>query len=67
MAVLKPKEGDRRAKMEVEANRFSSLILMPPPALRTEIGKKSAPSLEHMLSLATKFDVSKDAMARAYA
>jgi adenylate cyclase len=53
--------------MEVEANRFSSLILMPPPALRTEIGRKSAPSLEHMLSLATKFDVSKDAMARAYA
>jgi hypothetical protein len=67
MALLKPKEGDRRAKMEVEANRFSSLILMPPPALRTEIGRKSAPSLEHMLSLATKFDVSKDAMARAYA
>jgi hypothetical protein len=32
-----------------------------------EIGRKSAPSLEHMLSLATKFDVSKDAMARAYA
>jgi adenylate cyclase len=53
--------------MAVEANRFSSLILMPPPALRTEIGRKSAPSLEHMLSLATKFDVSKDAMARAYA
>lgn len=67
MLLLKPKEGDRRAKMEVEANRFSSLILMPPPALRIEIAKKSAPSLEHMLSLATKFDVSKDAMARAYA
>jgi Zn-dependent peptidase ImmA (M78 family) len=67
MSLLSPKEGDRRAKMEVEANRFSSLILMPPPALRIEIGKNSAPSLEHMLSLATKFDVSKDAMARAYA
>jgi hypothetical protein len=66
MAPLKPKEGDRRAKMEVEANRFS-LILIPPPALRIEIGKKTAPSLEHMLSLATKFDVSKDAMARVYA
>jgi Zn-dependent peptidase ImmA (M78 family) len=67
MLLLNPKEGDRRAKMEVEANRFSSLILMPPPALRIELGKKSAPSLEHMLALAKKFDVSKDAMARTYA
>jgi Zn-dependent peptidase ImmA (M78 family) len=66
MAMLNPKEGDRRAKMEVEANRFSSLVLMPPPRLRAEIGNR-APSIEHMLSLATKFDVSKDAMARAYA
>jgi Zn-dependent peptidase ImmA (M78 family) len=67
LLLLNPKEGDRRAKMEVEANRFSSLILMPPPALRVELGKKSAPSLEHMLALAKKFDVSKDAMARTYA
>jgi Zn-dependent peptidase ImmA (M78 family) len=67
MLLLNPKEGDRRAKMEVEANRFSSLLLMPPPALRAELGKKSAPSLEHMLALAKKFDVSKDAMARTYA
>jgi hypothetical protein len=59
-------EGDRRARMEVEANRFSSLVLMPPPRLRAEIGGR-APNIEHMLSLATKFDVSKDAMARAYA
>jgi IrrE N-terminal-like domain len=67
LLLLSAKEGDRRARMEIEANRFSSLILMPPPALRTEIGKRSAPSLEHMLSLAKKFDVSKEAMARAYA
>jgi Zn-dependent peptidase ImmA (M78 family) len=64
---LNAKEGDRRARMEVEANRFSSLILMPPPALRAAFGKKSEPNLEHMLSLAEKFDVSKEAMARAYA
>ena len=67
MLLLNPKEGDRRAKMEVEANRFSSLLLMPPPALRAELGKMSAPSLDHMLALAKKFDVSKDAMARTYA
>src|SRR6266849_10192571 len=50
MSLLSPKEGDRRAKMEVEANRFSSLILMPPPRLRAEIGKRT-PSIEHMLEL----------------
>ena len=66
LAMLNPKEGDRRAKMEVEANRFSSLVLMPPPRLKAEIGK-SAPNIEHMLALAKRFDVSKDAMARAYA
>jgi len=60
------KEKDRRAKMEVEANRFSSLILMPPPALRRDLGKSSDPSVEQMLSLAKKYDVSKEAMARAY-
>jgi Zn-dependent peptidase ImmA (M78 family) len=66
LARFDPNETDRRARMEVEANRFSSLILMPPPALRRDLGKSSDPSVEHMLSLAKKYDVSKEAMARAY-
>lgn len=57
MMRLSAKEGDRRARMEVKANRFSSLILIPPPALRLAL----------FLQLARDFEVSKEAMARAYA
>ncbi|NTF59635.1 ImmA/IrrE family metallo-endopeptidase [Agrobacterium rhizogenes] len=67
LRVLSAKEGDRRAKMEVEANRFSSLILMPPPRLREAFKKHPSPSLEHVFQLADQFGVSKEAMARAYA
>lgn len=64
---LSVKEGDRRARMEVEANRFSSLLLLPPPHLRLALNNHRAPSIEHMIELARRFDVSKEAMARAYA
>lgn len=67
LSKLTAKENDRRAKMEVEANRFSSLILMPPPRLREAFKKQPNPSLEHVFQLAKQFGVSKDAMARAYA
>lgn len=67
LLTLSAKEGDRRAKMEVEANRFSSLILMPPPKLHEAFKKHPAPSLEHVFHLADQFDVSKEAMARSYA
>ncbi|MGT2445926.1 ImmA/IrrE family metallo-endopeptidase (plasmid) [Ensifer adhaerens] len=67
LRTLTAKEGDRRAKMEVEANRFSSLILMPPPRLRDAFKRHPSPSLEHVFELADLFGVSKEAMARAYA
>lgn len=67
MALLGAKESDRRAKMEVEANRFSSLILMPPPLLRPRLTRKVGPSIESVLDLADEFEVSKQAMAHAYA
>jgi Zn-dependent peptidase ImmA (M78 family) len=65
MNLLSAKETDRRARMEVEANRFSSLILIPPPALRRALGK-SAPDLGTLVKLAGDFKVSKQAMSRAY-
>jgi hypothetical protein len=34
MALLTARENDRRARMEVEANQFASLLLIPPPVLR---------------------------------
>jgi Zn-dependent peptidase ImmA (M78 family) len=63
---LTAKENDRRARMEVEANRFASLILIPPPMLRHAVGKQS-PDLQQIVKLARDFKVSKEAMARAYA
>ncbi len=66
MRRLSAKENDRRERMEVEANRFSSLILIPPPKLRPLLAAQRNADLVHMVSLAEHFDVSKEAMARSY-
>jgi hypothetical protein len=50
--------------MEVEANRFSSLILIPPPFVRQKL--RGDPNLRQLTQLASEFEVSKEAMARAY-
>jgi hypothetical protein len=59
-------QNDRYARMEAEANEFSALLLIPPPALRKFIAKGD-PSLAHVPSVAKHFDVSKEAAARSYA
>ncbi|MBA4173723.1 MAG: hypothetical protein C0465_25320 [Ralstonia sp.] len=61
------KENDAYARMEMEANRFSALLLMPPPKLRVYLGKFGDPDLAHITELADHFDVSKEPAARAYA
>lgn len=61
------KENDAYARMEMEANRFSALLLMPPPKLRVYLGKFGDPDLAHIPELADHFDVSKEPAARAYA
>jgi len=53
--------------MEVEANKFSSLILIPPPFLRIKLRNQPSPDLQHIPQLAGDFQVSKQAMAHAYA
>lgn len=60
-------ENDAYARMEIEANRFSALLLMPPPKLRIAMGKFGEPDLAHITQLADHFDVSKEPAARAYA
>jgi hypothetical protein len=67
MRLLSAAENDRRGRMEVEANRFASLILMPPPLLRPRLHARRDPDAGHMASLADEFEVSKQAMANAYA
>ncbi len=66
-ATLSAKEGDRRTKMEFEANRFASLILIPPPILRKCPSFNREADLRCLSKLADDFCVSKDVMARSYA
>jgi Zn-dependent peptidase ImmA (M78 family) len=54
-------------RMEVEANEFAGLILMPPPLWRREAGKFKKPDLSQVVQLAGTFDVSKEASARSFA
>jgi len=61
------KEQDRRRRMEAEANRFAAMLLIPPPVLRAELKAIKRPDVSDVVRLAKLFDVSKDAMARAYA
>lgn len=64
MLLQHANEQSKRARMEVEANRFSSLILIPPPILRSKL--KGDPNFKQLTDLALEFEVSKEAMARAY-
>jgi hypothetical protein len=61
------KEDGSAVRMEVEANEFARLILMPPPPWRKEMAKFRDPDLSHIITLAGLFDVSKEAAARTYA
>lgn len=61
------KEASTTVRMEVEANEFAALILMPPPLWRLETAKFRDPDLTQVVDLARIFDVSKEAAARAYA
>jgi hypothetical protein len=60
------KEGDQRQRREVEANRFATLMLIPPHLLRGAMAAFREPDLEHVLVLARDFAVGKEAAARAY-
>lgn len=66
MQALKANEADRRMKMEVEANRFAGHLLMPAPLFRRDVAGSKDPDLGHLVSLADKYDVSKEATARSY-
>ncbi|UVC17079.1 ImmA/IrrE family metallo-endopeptidase [Mesorhizobium onobrychidis] len=66
MLALKANEADRRMKMEVEANRFAAHILMPAPPFRKDAAASKDPDLGHLVRLANKYDVSKEAASRSY-
>jgi hypothetical protein len=60
-----PKERDRRKRIEADANRFAAALLMSPRRIRAAMTSAS-PDLGEIVRLAHDFDVSKEAMARAY-
>ncbi|GJD30590.1 hypothetical protein PMNALOAF_1837 [Methylobacterium adhaesivum] len=63
---LTAKEGDQQQRREVEANRFATLILMPPHLLRKAMAAFPGADLQHVLALARDFGVSRETAARAY-
>jgi hypothetical protein len=54
-------------KMEVEANTFSGLLIMPPPLVRRFLECWRTADVAHVLAVARHFDVSKEVAARSYA
>lgn len=57
---------DRRRRREAEANRLAALLLIPPHVLRPELQKIRSPDVGDLVRLARLFDVSKEAVSRAY-
>ncbi|TXN06943.1 ImmA/IrrE family metallo-endopeptidase [Methylobacterium sp. WL103] len=66
MLRITAKADDPRQRREVEANRFASLLLMPPHLLRGAMTAFREPDLQHVLALAREFAVGKETAARAY-
>lgn len=63
---LTAKAGDQRQRREVEANRFATLMLMPPHLLRAAMAGFRESDLQQVLTLARDFGVGKERAARSY-
>lgn len=59
-------EQDHRFRMEVEANRFASRLLLPAKPFRADVASTKDPELQQVASLSDRYDVSKEAVSRAY-
>lgn len=59
-------EVDRAALMEVEANRFAALLLMPLPHFRKDLRHRKGTDIGHILDLAERYKTSKEATVRRY-
>lgn len=64
MSVVKPKEA--RQKHEAEANRFAAALLMPRALFTADLRRLRAPEVAHIVTLAERYKVSKEACARRY-
>jgi hypothetical protein len=55
---------DRAAEKEKQANLFAASLLMPARMIQRDMRTWSEPTLEEMIALAARYEVSKEAMAR---
>lgn len=67
MAIRTADRDNRAKRMEMEANRFSAAMLMPLARFRPEMRNLGAPDLDHVIALADRYDMSKEATAVHYA
>lgn len=66
MRRSRPRKGDRVMQMEVEANRFAAELLLPRRTFVRDLCRSAGPDLGHVVRLADKYDMSKEATARRY-
>lgn len=66
MRIAHPKTGDRRMQMEAEANEFAAELLMPRSHFQKDLRARAGLDVEHIVSMARKYDTSKEATARRY-
>jgi Zn-dependent peptidase ImmA (M78 family) len=66
MSIRKADRDNRGQRMEAEANRFSAGMLMPLTKFKPDMRSQGGPDLDHMVALASKYDVSKEATAIHY-
>lgn len=66
MRRLSAEKHNRAALMEVEANRFAAELLLPKEPFRKDLRRLAGADLAHVLRLAQKYDMSKEATGRRY-
>ncbi|MBA4385349.1 MAG: hypothetical protein C0410_11485 [Anaerolinea sp.] len=66
MLLTSAREQGRAVRMELEANRFAASLLMPLPHFRKDLRLHKGADIEHILSLARRYETSKEATARRY-
>jgi hypothetical protein len=64
LGVLKSTDPNR--EKEAEANRFAASLLMPRKRFQQDIRRLGAPETDHIIKLAGRYEVSKEAAARRY-
>lgn len=66
MRLQQARRSNAAELMEVQANRFSANLLMPPKLFRAKIPIKEDPNIQHILDLSILFDTSKETTTRRY-